>query len=158
MCVAAPSSRPETSTTTAPTAGFGDARPTPDRARSSALRMWCSSDDTSFILHPVLRPRLHSCPAEADARERCDRHMDLRVRAWGGTAALVAPAVSTSKKAILTVSAALSVLLFVSRCLTPSGESTQTASPQNPLDRTAAGRLLSRPLPHSGPAVPVRAK
>src|ERR1700732_2962130 len=95
-----PTSRPEESTTTAPTAGLGDTNPTPALAKSSALRMCCSSEDgATIILHPVLRWRLRSDRVEDDARERCDRHMDLRARASDGRAVLVARAVFADKKA-----------------------------------------------------------
>src|ERR1700732_3008317 len=95
-----PASRPAVSTTTAPTAGLGDTNPTPALAKSSALRMCCSSDGgAAIILQPVLRQRLRSARVEDDPEERCDRRGGRPVRASGGRAVLFERAVFASKKA-----------------------------------------------------------
>src|SRR6266403_2037625 len=107
-----PTSRPEESKTTAPTAGLGDTKPMPARASSSALRMCRSSAAAAAVIRlPVPRLRLRFARVEDDARVRCDRHEGLPVRASDGRAALSGRAVFAGKKANGTLSVASVALL-----------------------------------------------
>ena len=66
---------PEASTTTAPTAGLGETSPTPARARSSALRMCCSS---MVIRSEIISSRTDKSTTEAQ------RHGEKQIQSLRG--------------------------------------------------------------------------